>query len=179
MQLTELFRAKYRKDNNAYTVIASPFNDNLNHLLFKFDSGASYTIVSLAALIPTYSKDFSQRDKIAKQLENSHYIKRDLKSASGHNMTGILCHVTKIQIAGYFLDHFWFYLVPDYEHPKALLGVDFIACCKFEAEIKRDIIVTRFSKSHYETSYQFKEKKKLLDIDSIDFSDFIIESKKI
>ncbi len=32
IQLTELFRAKYRKDNNAYTVIASPFNDNLNHL---------------------------------------------------------------------------------------------------------------------------------------------------
>lgn len=102
---------------------------------------------------------------------------QEFSSASDGTVYGYLCKASNVQISGYVIDTFYFYLVPDSEYKRkiSLLGADFIACCKFRHNINKDIIIDKFDSNSYIENFS---KVKCFDIDELSHKGSIIPSGK-
>ena len=78
------------------------------------------------------------------------------RSASGDFTDGILCYVPdfKFNEKSPTFD-FYFYLITSTAYRKALIGVDFISCCKFLCDPGKDIIIEKFHGSRYRRRENF------------------------
>lgn len=136
-----------------------------------WDTGASKTIiypnfikglkgVSLIKLkgLKEYLDQEAKMENVFGHYE-SKYVQRRFKSASGDDVTGILCCKQNVLIDELLLKNFYFFLVFSKDETKAdelscLLGSDFISCCDRQACIASDEIFTQFDEELYEQRYQ-------------------------
>lgn len=165
--MTCLCKAVYYKTNQSYVVNVLGFTEYLNDIMFKFDTGAGCTVITLNALLPEGILKAEQMKLLGEQLHSLHYPHKKLISASGHEMLGTLCHVENAALSGQLFKNFYFYLVTDAKITKALLGADFISCCDFTHFSGKDIEITGFSESRYSAGFSLADKSKAFEIDSL------------
>lgn len=105
-----------------------------NKITAKFDTGAVRTVISLDTLVgKTFAKKYesvfiNQCDAL------------EFTSASGHKMYGVGSSFHNVRVSGIYLKEFYFHLLLGSNRSVALLGDDFILCCRFTHEPKQDIL---------------------------------------
>ena len=127
-------------------------------LFFKFDTGADHSVINVSSLFPII--DLAERVVLyVKELtEKKIGIPGAFRSASGDFTDGILCYVPDFKFNEEIFP-FYFYLITSTAYRKALIGVDFISCCKFLCDPGKDIIIEKFhDKIH--RCFQFSRKRK-------------------
>ena len=137
-----LFEARYR--NSSYQISVRNIDKDGDILEMKFDSGAVNSIITL----PMLTDCKLDRKKLEENLQNK-TVSRIFHSASGNQMKGYLVCVRNAIISGTVLEEFYYFLVTNVEYSVALMGDDFISCCRFSHEPKQDILVDQFLKADY------------------------------
>ncbi len=142
-----------------------------NAIEMIWDTGASKTIIyhnfikGLKGInlikLKGLKEYLNQEEEMKKALGyyESKYIQNDFRTASGHEMIGILCCKPNVLIDNLLLDKFYFFLVFPKHEMKAdelscLLGTDFISCCERQSHVASDEIFTQFDEDLYEQKYQ-------------------------
>lgn len=158
-----LTKVNYNRNVESYIIdllvplIDSPF------ITFKFDTGASSTIITAGSLC----ESGEERVRLAYFLEScrrtGRYISKPLYSAYGDGKHGILCHIKDFVFPGGVPFTFYFYLIYLTGHVKALLGADFISCCDCNLKAKEDIEITKFHDSIYKGTFGFASQSGSLD----------------
>ena len=178
-------KINYIREKQSYVLLSPKMCDGFNPVLFKFDTGASFTSITLGSLIDADKITKREQEILRKQILNLDYPHQPLISASDHEMTGILCYTKKIILSGQTFENFYFYLIPEF-YKKALLGADFISCCNFTHELRGEvdalpeIYITKFFYSIYKKYWKFTERTKSLQLDSLSqMCDFVSNSKII
>ncbi len=178
-------KINYIREKQSYVLLSPKMCDGFNPVLFKFDTGASFTSITLGSLIDADKITKREQEILRKQILNLDYPHQPLISASDHEMTGILCYTKKIILSGQMFENFYFYLIPEF-YKKALLGADFISCCNFTHELRGEvdalpeIYITKFFYSIYKKYWKFTERTKSLQLDSLSqMCDFVSNSKII
>ena len=115
--------------------------------VLKWDTGAKYTVISAGMLDDNISQESIER-LIAYCEENSRY-KEKFISASGDPIKGYLVTVHDARIGSAILRNFRYYLVIENKRDIALLGYDFIDCCKRSADAHGDILISEFDDEGY------------------------------
>lgn len=160
MLLTKII---YDGEVNTYTIALSVLSVDLPPITFKFDTGASSTIITAGSLC----ESGEERAKLAYFLESCRrtrrYISKPLYSAYGDGKHGILCHIKDFVFPEGVPFTFYFYLIYLTSHVKALLGADFISCCDCNLKAKEDIEITKFHDSIYKGTFGFASQSGSLD----------------
>lgn len=168
MQLMNYCKVKYSKQAKTYTIVVPEFQQGLRRITFKFDTGATDTMITVNALFTN--------SKIAKKAvwflnrcysNKEKYASKCLRAASGSKMKGILCSVNDFAFNGLKSFKFYFYLIFSTANPKALLGVDFIRCCDFNCKIGQDIEITKFYNGIYPGMFSIRDKARAIDISEL------------
>ena len=94
-------------------------------------------------------------------------------------MECIYTHTGYAKFGNLVLDSFYFQLALNDRYKKALLGADFISCCKFIGDVKDDIVVTDFDKGVYKEYTDIVPAEDVLEFDSLDFSDLLPKPAQI
>lgn len=158
-----LARISYNRDAETYLIALSIPSMDLSPIIFKFDTGASSTIITTGSLCE------SEEDmlKLAYFLESCNrtgkYVSKLLCSASGNHMRGILCRIKDFRFSNVTPFTFYFYLVYSTSNIKALLGADFISCCDCNLKANEDIEITRFYDGIYKGKFGFADQSGSLD----------------
>ena len=122
--------------------------------LFKFDTGAVNTVVSIEALTaePVDKENFISAIKDCT-------VKRTFKSASGNSMEGYLVRAEHVVLSGVKFNEIYYYLIVDVDRPVCLLGDDFISKCTFVHHKDGDIEITAFDSAGYHSEIKCLSKK--------------------
>ena len=128
----------------------------------KFDTGAVATIIN--------SKKLGLTDEQVERLKE-HFEKSGIKpekfySATDGKMYGYPVRAENVMLYSTVLKSFYYYLILDNSLDKALLGDDFISCCTFNHQPKRDIIITTIDMELYLSSYIGK-------VDCVDIAELV------
>lgn len=166
-QLINSCKIKYSKNVRSYTIGIATDIRPFKHVTFKFDTGATSTIITVNSL-------FENKELVAKAVlflndcfKKDKYISETARSASGTEMKGILCSINNFVFEGLQPFKFYFYLVFSTAYPKALLGVDFISCCDYSMLAGQDIEVSCFHESRYSCGYTLWKKEHAIDIQDL------------
>lgn len=154
--------------SDSYFLLLDSFiKNNKIPIILKFDTGAAQTIISLGA----FSKGLSTQNinSILTQIKQVNSF--SFRDASGNILKAYPCYLKNITINKIFLDIFYFWLNPNLNLKKALLGNDFIKYCNFNHNINGDIIIKDFDKKNYLKSHMKKRKF----IQEIEISEFVEE----
>lgn len=158
-----MIKINYNKKFETYTTGLSVLLADLRPIRFKFDTGASSTMITAGSLC----ESGEERVKLAYFLEScrrtGRYISKPLYSAYGDGKYGILCHIKDFVFPGGIPFTFYFYLIYLTDHVKALLGADFISCCDCNLKAKEDIEITKFHDSIYKGTFGFASQSGSLD----------------
>lgn len=145
-----MIKIRYAEKESYYTVRLSGLNDDI--ITGKFDTGAVATIIT--------SKKLGLSDKQVEILKDyfqkSGVEAEDFYSATDNKMDGYLVRAENVMLYSTVLKNFYYYLILDNSLDKALLGDDFISCCTFSHQPKRDIIITTIDMDMYSASYDGK-----------------------
>lgn len=114
MLLTISCKINYIREKQSYVLLSPKMCDGFHPVLFKFDTGASFTSITLGSLIDTDKITKREQEILKKQILNLDYPHQSLISASDHEMTGILCYTEKIILSGQMFEDFYFYLIPEF-----------------------------------------------------------------
>lgn len=139
------------------------------YINFKFDTGATRTVISVNALM---DKEYT----LEEQKEQFHQIKNakdalvidEFTSASGDKMGGIKCCASQINLSGEIWENFYYYIVFGSKRKTALIGDDFISCCSFVHSVNGDIILKSFDDGLYTRKNGSKS------IKSVELIDFLL-----
>ena len=134
---------------------------NNNIIAIKFDTGAVNTIISLEALCGSKACNKQKIIQYVQGCGNLHT--KNFKSASGNNMTGVLCHAKNVKLSGCNIEDFYYYLIINVNESIALLGDDFISYCNFTHQVGKDIDIVGFDRENYRN----KEDLKCIDTSTI------------
>lgn len=145
-----LINIRYTEKESYYMIRLSGLNDDI--ITGKFDTGAVVTIIT--------SKKLGLTDEQVERLK-IHFDKSGIEpeifySATDGKMKGYLVKAENVMLYGTMLKRFYYYLILDNSLDKALLGDDFISCCTFNHQTKRDIIITAIDMELYSQSYSGK-----------------------
>lgn len=142
-----MIKIRYAEKESYYTVRLSGLNDDI--ITGKFDTGAVATIIT--------SKKLGLSDKQVEILKDyfqkSGVEAEDYYSATDNKMDGYLVRAENVMLYSTVLKNFYYYLILDNSLDKALLGDDFISCCTFSHQPKKDIIITTIDMDMYSASY--------------------------
>lgn len=138
--------AKYT--GKAYTLNISNINNAKDDIVMLFDTGAMKTVLPLSLLT---EKSLSEEDR--KTFENrisNDITKEKFSSVSGiNNIVGYLCKAENVIISGMHFKTFYYYLIVDELCKSALIGDDFISCCRFRHSVNSDIEISDFDEKEY------------------------------
>ena len=155
-----LTKVKYNRNTETYTIDLSIPLTSFSSIRFKFDTGASSTMITAGSLC----EDEEDMTKLAYFLESCHRTGRYIsKPLYGDGKYGILCHIKDFVFPGGVPFTFYFYLIYLTDHRKVLLGADFISCCDCNLKAKEDIEITRFHDSMYKGKFGFASQSGSLD----------------
>ena len=129
---------------NAYRVLLTNISGRRTTIPMKFDTGAVCSVISLGAL----SMGSYDIRGLAEALEYK-ASKRIFMSASGNQMVGYRICADNVNMSGYYLKHFYYYLVLG-DIDTALLGDDFIQFCDFVHKKRENILIENFDQYSYE-----------------------------
>ena len=115
--------------------------------VLKWDTGAKYTVISAGMLDDNISPENIERLKSYCE-EHSHY-KENFISASGDPIKGYLVTAHDVRMGNALLRDFHYSLVVENKIDIALLGYDFIDCCKRSADAHGDILISEFDDIGY------------------------------
>lgn len=142
-----MINIRYAEKESYYTVRLSGLNDDI--ITGKFDTGAVATIIT--------SKKLGLSDKqveiLKEYFEKAGIEAEDFYSATDGKMGGYLIRAENVMLYNTVLKNFYYYLILDNGLDKALLGDDFISCCTFSHQPKKDIIITTIDMNMYSASY--------------------------
>ncbi len=82
MLLTILCKINYIREKQSYVLLSPKMCDGFQPVLFKFDTGASFTSITLGSLIDADKITKREQEILKKQLLNLDYPHRPLISAS-------------------------------------------------------------------------------------------------
>ena len=148
-----MIRALYSESRRSFSVnVALTANKEYKlfrqHIVFKFDTGAAATVLSLGALLNTQTIELCRGANI--KFGSTDSVK--LNSAFGHHTDGYKACIKGVRVAGTFFENFYFYFLPNVLEFTALLGDDVISCCSFTHEplghILCDINMACYQKRH-------------------------------
>lgn len=130
-----MIRALYSESRCSFSVnVALTANKEYKlfrqHIVFKFDTGAAATVLSLGALLNTQTIELCRGAEI--KFSGADSVK--LNSAFGHGTDGYKACIKGVRVAGTFFENFYFYFLPNVLEFTALLGDDVISCCSFTHE---------------------------------------------
>lgn len=141
----------YRKSSYRLTISNLLNSENNDLIMFKFDTGAVQTIISIEALLDDIELENIDKNRIKITFENKFktHIKTVFKSASGTDMAGYLCKSRNVLVDETEFKEFFYYLTFDTNRKLALLGDDFISCCDFVHSAGNDILIRGFDRARY------------------------------
>ena len=113
----------------------------------KWDSGAKHTVISVRVLKSDLLDD--DLESVKGYCESNCKRKERFVSASGHSFDGYLITAHHVKVGNANLPEFHYYLVVENQRDVALLGYDFVDCCKSFHNPHDDIIVTEFDDEEY------------------------------
>lgn len=165
MQLMNYCKVKYLRQVKTYIIGMEKYFSGLQHINFKFDTGATDTMITVNALF-TNSKMAKKAVWFLNRCYNNKekYASKCLRAAFGDKMKGILCSIDDFTFTGLESFKFYFYLIFSTANPKALLGVDFIGCCDFNHNVEQDIEITKFHSGVYPGMFSIRDKARAIDI---------------
>lgn len=138
--------AKYT--GKAYVLNISNINNTKDNIVMLFDTGAMKTVLPLS-LLTEKSLDEEDRNTFKSRIRND-VSKETFSSVSGiSNIEGYLCKAENIMISGMYFKTFYYYLIVDELCKSALIGDDFISCCRFEHSVNGDIEISNFDEKAY------------------------------
>lgn len=154
-----------RHNRGAYTVLVSGMRTDDKELYFKFDTGASNTVLSIRAL--TDAENAAK--KIRKYCEKHGIGLNRYYSASGHAMYGVAVKAENIVFEDYAISSLYYNLILNVNNNVALLGDDFISYCDFKHTQEESIIIEAFNVEKYQkNAYEVFSQSEIYEILSID-----------
>lgn len=137
--------AKYT--GKAYVLSASNISDNKDNIIMLFDTGAMKTVIPLNLLT---DKRLNENDRnLFKNRIRNNIPKETFRSVSGYAIEGYLCKAENVIISGSLFKVFYYYLIVDELCKSALIGDDFISCCKFEHLVNGNVEISGFDEKEY------------------------------
>ena len=109
-----MIRALYSESRRSFSVnVALTANKEYKlfrqHIVFKFDTGAAATVLSLGALLNTQTIELCRGAEI--KFSGADSVK--LNSAFGHGTDGYKACIKSVRVAGTFFENFYFYFLPN------------------------------------------------------------------
>lgn len=153
--MTKNFEILYDRYARDYTIEIKKIAKDFQRIKFKFDTGATNTIITVNSLFTDSVLAAKVILYLKKCRDEKKYLFNDFKSASGNNMSGVLCSIDNFTLTGLEPFKFYFYLIFSTAHQKALLGVDFIECCDFHCKVRRNIEIENFHDSIFRNVWHY------------------------
>lgn len=141
-----------RYTGKAYILSASDISNNKDNIIMLFDTGAMKTVIPLSLLTDKILND-NDRNLFKNGIRNN-VPKETFRSVAGYAIEGYLCKAENVIISGKFFKVFYYYVIVDELCKSALIGDDFISCCKFEHLVNGDIEISDFDEKEYISKHE-------------------------
>lgn len=139
--------AKYT--GRAYILNVADIGNTKDNIIMLFDTGAMKTVIPLS-LLADKSLNEEHRKTFKNKIKNKKISKETFRSVSGiDDIEGYLCKAENVIISGTPFKVFYYYLIVDDLCKSALIGDDFISCCKFMHSVNGDMEINGFDQKEY------------------------------